>query len=529
MTPHEPRRQGDPLKLTSSRTPRARLAAVAAGIAAVALVLTGCTSSGSGDSSSASTGDNGTLNWASSSPPSSWDPVVNGSGAAFRVTSLAYASLTSTNTKGEAVPALAKSWEYNDAGTQVTFHLRSGLTFSDGTALDSTAVKTYLTRAQSQENSALVGEGIAVIKSIDTPNTTDVVLNLSQSDFQLPLVLAERVGQITNPKYSATELNEKPEGAGPFKAVTIAAGSKATFVKNPNYWNAKNIHIANVTVSFGVDSASIVSGLQSGVFNFSDLAVSQVKSAKAAGLDVIQQPGFNANNLSVNTSVAPFDNPKVLQAVNYAINRKQIVDQIDFGYGKAAYEPFPSNYIAYNTSVANAYPSSVSKAKKLLSEAGYPNGLTVAFTVGPSTSTAENELIQAQLKAVGITATLKLDPNWAASFFAKKLPISTYGTTGRDSPVQTLQAHFGATGALNLSGKDGGSAYEAAVNKALATPLDSADYEANIQAATAAGMATTGLVFTDTVPNLFVKTKTVSALPKIPAKVDWTGVTISGS
>lgn len=518
------------MNLTSPhhRHHRARLAVLAAGTALVATAVTGCTASaGTGDSGGAA-GSGGTLNWASSTLPSSWDPVVDGSGAVFRLTSLAYSSLTSTDEKGDAVPALAKSWDYNDSGTQVTFHLREGLKFSDGSPLDATAVKTYLVRAQTQKNSALVGEGISDIASIDTPSATDVVLNLSQPDYQMPLVLAERVGQITNPKYSATQLNEKPEGAGPFKAVTVVAGSKATFVKNPYYWDAKDIHIKNVTVSFGIDAASVVSGLQSGVYNFSDLSVSQVKAAKAANLDVVQQPGFNAANLSVNTTVAPFDDPKVLQAINYAVDRDQIVKQVDFGYGTATTQPFPKGYIAYNPSIAKQYSHSVAKAKQLLADAGYKNGFSAAFTVGPTTSTAENELLQAQLKAVGITAKLKVDPNWAAPFFAKKLPLSTYSTTGRDSPIQTLQAHFGAQGALNLSGKDGGPAYESAVAKALATPLDSPDYTANIQAATAAGMATTGLVFTDSVPNLFVKTKSVSSLPKIPAKVVWTGVTIDG-
>ncbi|WP_245981625.1 ABC transporter substrate-binding protein [Frondihabitans australicus] len=511
---------------TRHRKFASRLVAVVAGAAALALVTAGCTSS---STSTTTSGDGGTLNWASGQDPTSWDPVVDGSGAVFRVTSLAYASLTTTNEKGEAEPALAKSWKYNSDGTQVTFTLRSGLKFSDGTALDSTAVKDYFVRAQTQKTSALVGEGISVIKSIDTPDATSVVMNLSQPDYQIPLVVAERVGQITNPKYTTAQLAQKPEGAGPFKAVTVVPGSKAVFVKNPNYWDAKDIHIKNVNVSFGVDPTQVVSGLQSGVYNFADLAASQAKSAKAAGLDVVVQPGFNATNLSVNTTIAPFNNPKVLEAVQYAVNRKQIVDQADFGYGTPAYEPFPSNYIAYDKGSANKYPYNPKKAKQLLAEAGYPNGFSVTFTVGTLVPTAENELLQAQLKAVGINATLKVDPNWATSFFAKKLPISTYGTTGRDSPVQTLQAHFGATGALNSSGKDGGAAYQAAISKALATPLTSPDYQKNIQAATAAGMATTGLIFTDTLPNLFVKTKAVSSIPKIPAKVTWTGVTISGS
>ncbi len=503
-----------------------RLSAAVAAVALAAVALTACGSSGT--ASKASSGPGGTLKWAVANAPASWDPVVDGSGFSFNYTALAYDSLTHTNEKGKAVPGLAESWKYNPDGTQVTFHLRSGLKFADGSALDAAAVKAYFQRAQTQTNSALVGEGIAPIESIDTPNRLDVVFNLSQPDYQIPLVVAQRVGQITSPKKTPAQLNASPDGAGPFKAVSVVPGSHATFVRNPNYWDAKNIRIAKVELYFNVDATTVVSGLQTGVYNFTDeLSPSQVKAAKAAGLDVVLHPGFNANNLSVNRAIAPFDNPTVLEAVKYAINRDQIVKQVDFGYGTVATQPFPKGYIAYDPDHSDPYPYNPAKAKELLAKAGYPNGFSVPFVV--SADTPENELLQAQLKAVGIDATLKVDTNWSTSFFAKKLPLSTYGTTGRDSPIQTLQAHFGAKGALNSSGIDGGDAYQAAIAKALATPLDSPDYQKNIQAATAAGLETTGLVFTDTVPNIFAKSTSVSDLPKIPAKITWTGVTIRGS
>lgn len=504
-----------------------RITAAIAAAALAGLALSACSSPASAAGPSTSK-DGGTLKWAAAYAPSSWDPVVDGSGFSFNYTALAYASLTDTNSQGEAVPGLATSWNYNSTGTQVTFHLRPGLKFDDGSPLDSAAVKAYFLRAKTQSNSALVGEGIAPIASIETPNALDVVFNLSEPDYQIPLVVAQRVGQITSPKKTPAELNTFPDGAGPFKPVSVVPGSHATFVKNPDYWDAKDIHIAKVEIFFNVSATTVVSGLQTGVYNFTDeLSASQVKSAKAAGLDVVLQPGFNANNLSVNRAVAPFNNPDVLEAVKYAIDRKQIVDQVDFGYGSTTTQPFPSGYIAYDSALSDPYPYDPAKAKDLLAEAGYPHGFTVPFVV--SADSPENELLQAQLKAVGINAQLTVDPNWATSFFAKKLALSTYGTTGRDSPIQTLQAHFGADGALNSSGVDGGSAYEAAIAKALATPLTSPDYAKNIQAATAAGLATTGLIFTDSVPNIFAKSTSVSALPKIPAKITWTGVTISGS
>ncbi|MGN6128175.1 MAG: ABC transporter substrate-binding protein [Humibacter sp.] len=502
-----------------------RLPAVIAAAVLATSALAAC-SSANGSTGQATATDGGTLKWASSYAPSSWDPVVDGSGAAFRITALAYASLTNTNAKGEAVPGLASSWTYNSDGTQVTFHLRKGLTFDDGSPLNAAAVKAYFERAKTQKNSALVGEGLIPVASIEAPNDLDVVFHLSQPDYQIPLVVAQRVGQITNPKDTPDKLNSFPDGAGPFKPVKIVPGSSATFVKNPAYWDAANIHIAKVELTFGADPATIVSGLQTGVYNFADIPASQVKAAQAAALDVVFQPGFNANNLSVNRAVAPFNNPKVLEAVKYAIDRDQIVKQVDFGYGESTTQPFPKGYIAYDGQSANSYPYDPAKAKKLLAEAGYASGLTVPFVV--SADTPQNELLQSQLKAVGINAVLKVDPNWGASFFAKKDALSSYGTTGRDSPIQTLQAHFGAQGALNSSGVDGGPAFDAAVSKALATPLDSPDYAANIKAATRAGLATTGLVFTDSVPNIVAKAKSVSTLPKIPAYYSWTGVTITG-
>ena len=122
--------------------------------------------------------------------------------------------------------------------------------------------------------------------------------------------------------------------------------------------------------------------------------------------------------------------------------------------------------------------------------------------------------------------TIKVDKNWATPFFAKDLTFSLYGTTGRDSAVQTLTAHFGPNGPLNLSTPYEPAGFEAAVAKVRQTPLDSPDYAKVLQAATRAGLQSKALVFTYSAPNLFVKSKSVSDLPKNPAHIDWTGVTI---
>ena len=514
----------------TSRSPRVafrpgRLRAAALGTA-LATVLVPALSACGGDASTA--GGGATLKWASSYFPAHWDPVVSGSGAQFRELALVYASLTRTDATGKAVPDLAKSWEYNAKGDQITFHLRPGLKFSDGTPVDASAVQAAIVRAQKQKNSALFGD-LTSIKSVDA-NGLDAVLHLSQVDYQIPQLLGERVLQIASPKAAAspTKLDQNPVGAGPFTVTQIVPGTKVLLKKNPDYWDAKNIHIDNVELTSAPDAATVVSGLQTGVYNFADIAPSQAEAAKKAGLDVFVQPGFNAANISLNVNKAPFNNDKVVDAVRYAINRQEFVDKLTFGYGSATNQPFPKGYVAYDPQSANDYAYDPAKAKQLLSEAGYKAGQIKLSLVIPAED-PQAEIVQAQLAKVGITVSIKVDKNWATPFFAKDLTFSLYGTTGRDSAAQTLTAHFGPNGPLNLSSPYEPSGFEAAIAKVRQTPLDSPDYTKVLQAATRAGLQSKALVFTYSSPNLIAKSKSISALPKNPAHIDWTGVTIGSN
>jgi peptide/nickel transport system substrate-binding protein len=489
------------------------------------LALAGC---GSGGSSAGAAGAAATLKWASSAFPSHWDPVVSGSGAQFRELALVYASLTRTDANGKPVPDLAAGWDYNKTGDQITFHLRPNLTFSDGSPVNAEAVKDAIDRAKTQKNSALFGD-LTSIKTVTTSGDLDVVLHLTQTDYQIPLLLGERVLQIASPAAAAdpAKLDQAPVGAGPFIVSQLIPGTKAVLKKNPNYWDAADVHIDDVQLVSAPDASTVVAGLQTGVYNFADLDPSQAKAAKAAGLDVFVQPGFNAANLSLNINKAPFNNPKVVDAVRYAINRQEFVDKLTFGYGQATDQPFPPGYVAYDPQSANPYPYDPAKSKQLLAEAGYAANQIKLDLVIPAAQ-PQSEIVQSQLAAVGITVNIKIDKNWATPFFAKQLTFSLYGTTGRDSAVQTLTAHFGPNGPLNLSTPYEPAGFEAAVAKVRQTPLEAPDYAQVLQAATRIGLQSPALIFTYEAPNLFAKSKSISALPGNPGHVDWTGVTITG-
>jgi peptide/nickel transport system substrate-binding protein len=494
-------------------------------VTALLLTLAGC---GSGGSAVGAAGPAATLNWASSSFPSHWDPVVSGSGAQFRELALVYASLTRTDANGKPVPDLAAGWDYNKTGDEITFHVRPNLTFSDGTPVNAAAVQAAIERAKTQKNSALFGD-LTSIKSVTTSGDLDVVVRLTQTDYQIPLLLGERVLQIASPTAAAdpAKLDQAPVGAGPFIVSQLIPGTKLVLKKNPNYWDAKDIHLDNVELVSAPDDATVVAGLQTGVYNFADLDPSQAKAAKAAGLDVFVQPGFNASNISLNVNKAPFNNPKVVEAVRYAVNRKEFVDKLTFGYGQATDQPFPPGYLAYDPQSADLYPYDPAKSKQLLTEAGYAAGQIKLDLVIPAAQ-PQSEIVQSQLAAVGITVNIKIDKNWATPFFAKQLTLSLYGTTGRDSAVQTLTAHFGPNGPLNLSTPYEPAGFEAAIAKVRQTPLEAPDYNQVLQAATRIGLKSPALVFTYEDPNVFVKSKSISALPGNPGHIDWTGVTVTG-
>ncbi|MCL9794420.1 ABC transporter substrate-binding protein [Frankia sp. AgKG'84/4] len=522
--------------MTSERTqrsariatlPRPRRTGVLASLLLLAtLLLAACAGSGTTASGGATPAN---LKWASSYFPTHWDPVVSGSGAQFRELALVYASLTRTDAKGNVAPDLAQSWTYNGAGDEVTFHLRPKLTFSDGTPVNAAAVKAAIERAKTQKDSALFGD-LTSIRSVTTSGELDVVVHLSQVDHQIPLLLGERVLQIASPKAAAdpAALDQKPVGAGPFVITQLIPSTKAVLTKNPNYWDAANIHIDKVELTSAPDPTTIVSGVQTGVYNFADIAPSQAKAAKAAGLDVFVQPGFNAANISLNVNKAPFDNPKVVDAVRYAVDRREFVDKVTFGYGRATNQPFPPDYVAYDPQSAKLFPYDPAKSKALLAEAGFKPGQIKLDLVIPRDDPAA-EIVQSQLGAVGITVNIKIDKTWATTFFAKDLTLSLYGTTGRDSAAQTLTAHFGPNGPLNLSSPYEPAGFEAAIAKVRQTPLDAPNYAQVLREATRAGLASKALVFTYEQPNLLVKNTSISALPAIPGHLDWTGVTIGGN
>src|SRR5580693_4508807 len=517
-----------------------RSAAAAASIVAISALAACGSSSPSGSSAAgsgslaAASGASGTLNW-EWGLPTSWDPVTSTAGWDMHVLGLVYASVTTLNAKGDVQPGLASSWKYAADGKSVTFTLRPGLKFSDGSPLTATSVAQNIKRGQTQANSTVASE-LSVISKVAVNSPASFTLDLSQVDYQVPDLLAGKDGMVVNPAYfkNVTSLPTKPEGAGPFTLTSYVPDSHANLVRNASYWDAGQIHIANFNVLSITQPEQILSALESGQVNVAYIAGNQVAAAKAAGFKIDVIPSEVVNELDIQTSTAPFTNPKVVQAINYAINRQAILQVQASGYGTVAYQPFPQGFVGYSSQLANLYPYNPAKAKQLLAQAGYPNGVKITLTNDDTADTSLAEQIQGQLAQVGITASIKDIPEDTSTQFLyldKTIPFAIDGTAGRASPVEMLDVLYSQQGLMNVDGKT--STTTAAVSQALSqiltVPLDAPGYPSALQNAVATAVQDDPIpIWLYTNPRIFAYSPSVTGIPYDLVQQRWEGVRVAG-
>ena len=508
-----------------------------AAVLAVSLLAAACgsaTGNTATSGSSASASNSGTVNW-EWELPTSWDPVTSTAGWDVHVLGLVYASITSLDAHGNVVPGLASGWKYAKNGQSVTFTLRPGLKFSDGTPLNAQAVQANIERGQKQSNSTIASE-LAVISSVVVNSPTSFTLKLSQVDYQVPYLLAGKDGMMVSPaafRKNPGSLPTHPVGAGPFKLTSYVPDSHANLVRNPGYWDASQIHLANFTVQSITQPEQILAALESGQVNVAYIAGNQVAAAKAAGFKIAVIPSEVVNELDIQTTTAPFNKPAVVQAINYAINRQAILQVQASGYGAISYQPFPKGFVGYNPKLANLYPYSPSKAKQLLAQAGYPHGIKITLdTVSIDDSLAEQ--LQSQLKSAGITVTIKDIPEDTETqylYLDKTIPLAIDGTAGRTSPVEMLDVLYSQQGLMNVDGKTStvSGTVSQALAKALTVPLGSPSYAGVLQSTVATAVQQDPIhIWLYTNPRIFAYSPKVTGIPYDLVQQRWEGVRVAG-
>jgi peptide/nickel transport system substrate-binding protein len=320
-----------------------------------------------------------------------------------------YDGLMNADPNGKVVPSLATKWTYNAAQTVLTLNLRTDVKFTDGTKLDAAAVVKSLNAFKN--GTSPDKSNLSAMKSVVAKDSSTVVITLTAADPAFLNYLARNAGLISSPKVVGTaKAKTSPVGSGPYvlNKLKTKVGSVYTFTKNANYWNKSAQKFDTVVLKFIEDATATVNALKA----------RQVNGANLANNDVITEL-MNANVQFVTSTLdwvglsfvdrsgnlkSVIKDKAVRQAINYALDRKALLKAIGAGYGVTTTQVFAPKSAGYNSALNSTYTYNVTKAKQLLADAGYKDGVTISmpsftFFLGDAPFT----LIADQLKAAGIT------------------------------------------------------------------------------------------------------------------------------
>ncbi|MFJ9405970.1 ABC transporter substrate-binding protein [Streptomyces sp. NPDC101393] len=448
-SPRHPRSRRTPLLFTTRRVLAAAVGVALAG---------GAVACGPKDAAAGKAGDaprkGGTLTVLNSEPQSDFDPARLYTSGGGKVPTLVFRTLTTRNRANGAAGAKAVPDLATDTGrpsknaTVWTYTLKDGLTFEDGSPITSGDIKYGIERSFAAELSGgapylrdwLVGgekyqgpykdKSKDGLTSIETPDDKTLVFHLKKPEGEFPLLATQtQFAPVPRKKDTGTKYEEHPVASGPYKVVKNTGDGERLLLERNTHWSPKtdkerHAYPDIIDVKSGLDASVINQRLATGSgadadavttdTNLGPAELAQVGNDKELQKRVGTGRFGYTNYLAFNPKVKPFDNPKVRQAIAYAVNRRSVVNAAG---GSSLAEPattFLPNQKSFGYTPADPFPAGATgnpgKARKLLKEAGHKDGLTLTlthstaknFATSPEVATA----VQEALKKAGITVKL---------------------------------------------------------------------------------------------------------------------------
>jgi len=306
--------------------------------------------------------------------PESLDPnKISSAPAGMVLTHIAETLVTMTE-ELEIAPLLAESWEFSEDAKVLTLYLRRGVVFHDGTPFNAEAVKINLERFQKAVFRFLIYPRVQNVEVVDEYT---VRLHLDMPFAPLLAHLSHNFIAMISPKQIA-ELPEgqdimAPVGTGPFKFDKWVRGEYVRIVRNDEYWGQKPYVDAVVFRIVPSDATRLVL-LETGQVH----AIMRVpppdapRVAATPGLELVKVPSVRTIYIGFNCQRPPFNDPRVRQALNYAVDKEAIVKEILSGMGGISDAPIMP--LVFGHSPQPVYQYDPEKARRLLDEAGVPRG-----------------------------------------------------------------------------------------------------------------------------------------------------------
>jgi dipeptide transport system substrate-binding protein len=431
-----------------------------------------------------------TLVYCAEGSPENFYPGMNTTGTSFDVTTQVYNTIVEFERGGtKVVPGLAEKWDISADGTVYTFHLRKGVkwhttskSFKPTRDFNADDFIFMIERqwkesdpyfkVTSQNHSYFNDMGMPkLLKSVDRIDDYTVKITLNQAEAPFLANLAMQYAGIQSKEYAIAMLkagtpekvDQDPIGTGPFYLVQYQKDAIIRFKAFPQYWAGK-AKIDDLVFAITPDASVRWAKLQKGEChvmpypNPADLDAIR----KDPNVQLLEQPGLNVGYLSFNTTKKPFDDVRVRKAISMAINKKAIIDGVYLSTGVAAKNPIPPSMWSYNDAVKDD-PYDPEAAKKLLAQAGFPDGFTTDLWAMPvqrpynPNAKRIAELMQADLAKINVKAEIK-SFEWGE--YRKRLQAGEHqmgmmGWTGDNGdPDNFLYTLLGCASAKSASGSN---------------------------------------------------------------------------
>src|SRR5947207_592520 len=431
-----------------------------------------------------------TLVFCSEGSPENFYPAVNTTGTSFDGNEPIYNRIVDFERGGtKVVPSLAEKWTISADGTVYTFNLRHGVkwhttqrSFKPTRDFNADDVLFSIDRQWKEDhpyfkvtspNHSYFGDmGLPkLLKSVEKVDDYTVKITLNQPEAPFLSDLAMEYAGVQSKEYADAmmkagtpdKLDQEPIGTGPFYLVRYIKDAVIRYKAFPQFWGGK-AKIDDLIFSITPDASVRWAKLQKGechVMPYPNPAdLDSIR--KDPNVVVLEQPGLNVGYLAYNVTKKPFDDVRVRKAVNMAINKKAIIDAVYLSAGVVAKNPIPPTQWSYNNAIKDD-PYDPAAAKKLLADAGYPNGFTTDLWAMPvqrpynPNAKRIAELMQADLVKVGVIAEIK-SFEWGE--YRKRMQAGEHQmgmlgwTGGNGDPDNFVHTLLGCASAQSASGSN---------------------------------------------------------------------------
>ncbi|MFC1532439.1 ABC transporter substrate-binding protein [Thermodesulfobacteriota bacterium] len=345
------------------------------------------------------------------STPFGWPPeCVGGSSTAYRPS---IEPLVREDNMGSILPWLATSWKNAPDKKSITFNLRKGVKFHDGTDFNAKAAKWNLDALKAKRK-----PGTSIWTSIEVIDDYTVRINLSRYENTILNNMALSASNMVSPTAFKTKGIEwvrwHPVGTGPFKFVSFKRDVVTKYKRNNDYWQKGKPYLDGIELHYIKDPMTQRASMQAGDAEVMTSHVGKVAAdLKAKGFNILHAPVATLTLMpdSANPN-SPFADKRVRVALGHAIDRKAIVKAKGYGFWEVAYQVTPSTTIAYNPDLeGRARRYDPNKARQMLADAGHTNGFKIKIIPDPRSADRDVLVaVQSYLGAIGIKVDLDFVP-----------------------------------------------------------------------------------------------------------------------